>query len=518
MSRDAPQILVSRVLGPGNLVPITQTIRSFEFEDDERKVDRASLAVDNFDLAQFDDPTWQRGNIFRLTWGYQGNLAPARDMIVKKVTGGKILNVELHDLAVVMDRDRRRQTFEHVTRSEVVRRIAEANGYRDATLHVEDVEERHETIVQSNLSDAQMLRKLAHLEGFEFWVDFDGLHWHRRKVDQTPIRSIVYYTSQVGDVIDFDVENDLTRKPGRVRVKGRDPIERADIDAHADDGSDKDRVVMMELVSIVDYENGTTIDVPMLRSAPKPQDPDANVQQESTRPSSAQTQADATREAKGRFRKTQQVAVRMTMEIVGDPQLVAKSVVELEGFGRRVSGKYYVSSAKHSLSTSGYTTSLRLITDGHGRGQKHGKGSGVDAGAAVGDGNAALLAALERLNVIYAAEATVLGVSLTDLTRRIVAQMRGLIPQANTPGRYAAMAHRMREVSEAGARKGATGTLEAAASFVAIAIQLSKGERVSAGKPNEKVVRPGNDLVPIERIDAETGTTYTEWVERGGRE
>ncbi len=59
--------------------------------------------------------------------------------------------------------------------------------------------------------------------------------------------------------------------------------------------------------------------------------------------------------------------MKLTLQVVGDPTLRAKEVVEVRGISTLLSGKYYVTSAKHSLSSSGYTVELKLTRDGGGR-------------------------------------------------------------------------------------------------------------------------------------------------------
>jgi phage protein D len=44
--------------------------------------------------------------------------------------------------------------------------------------------------------------------------------------------------------------------------------------------------------------------------------------------------------------------------VLGDPSLLAKTVVELDGISQRPSGKYYVKEAKHKID-AGYTVELK---------------------------------------------------------------------------------------------------------------------------------------------------------------
>lgn len=158
--------------------PLDQSarVRSLEYEDAEDKSDKLKLSVDNYDLSNFDAPIWRTGNHVEVAWGYPGNLSPVRQMKVQKVTGSLVLSVECLDEGVVMNKAARTRSFERTTYSDVVRKVAAEYGFSGAHLHVEDTGEVVPQVTQARMTDAQLLRQLAKRYGFEFYVDFDGLH------------------------------------------------------------------------------------------------------------------------------------------------------------------------------------------------------------------------------------------------------------------------------------------------------------------------------------------------------
>jgi len=357
---------VARVVGRGEPEPVDLTDRviSFQFTDREGGVDKLSLTVDNKDLSNFDDPVFEFGAKLRIAWGNGRGPSPLQDMVIRKVTGGRQLRVEaVTKQGALLDTLKRRRRFESVRRSDVVRTIAKENGFLEPD--IEETVEIFDSIAQSNLTDGQLLRKLAVLEGFEFYVDAFGLHWHRRRVGQAPIRRYIYFTDpEGGDIIDFSVENDVTRRPGKVTVKSRDPIAKTDIEASASNSEDKSRDVLAEYTGTIDGESGDFV-------VDK-----AEVAQETTVASNVQTQEDAVAEAKGKYRRTAQRAVKLNLQLRGDPTLQAKTVIEVVGLGKRISGKYYVREVDHTLDASGgYTMNVKCITDGFQGGRGKGKGS-----------------------------------------------------------------------------------------------------------------------------------------------
>ena len=78
----------------GVRIDLTDRVLNWSFDDNESKSDKLILTVDNWDLANFDTPVWAKGNILEFGYGYFGNMAPSRQMIIKKVTGSLQLNVE----------------------------------------------------------------------------------------------------------------------------------------------------------------------------------------------------------------------------------------------------------------------------------------------------------------------------------------------------------------------------------------------------------------------------------------
>jgi phage protein D len=332
-------------------VDLSDRVLSFAFEDSEKKADKLVLTVDNWDLSNFDDPVWKKGNILEVSWGYPGEMAPAREVVIQKVTGFQSLNVEGQAKSVLMNKVARCRTFENTKRSDVAQQLAEENGYGLQLQDIEDTVEVLPIITQARMTDAQFLRRLADREGFEFYVDFDGLHFHQRRLGQRPVRVFRWYTApEVGEVLAINIENDVTAKPGAVSVRGRDPITRRDIDERGSNATTP-RESLAPVIEIVDPETGAT------RLERR------NVSEE-VRPSPDASAGTARREADARYRRAQQTTVQLTATVLGDPSVLAKTVVEFQGIGQRLSGKYWVKEAKHKIDGSGYTIEMRCLRDG----------------------------------------------------------------------------------------------------------------------------------------------------------
>lgn len=331
--------------------PEDVTVYDLTYTDAETKADKCVLTVDNWDLANFDNPLWKQGNRIRVSWGYPGRMAPTRECVIRKVTGFQKLKVEANGMSVVMNRITRSRTFENMTVSEIVTQVARENGYGADAIDIQETTERLPHVVQANMTDAQFLRRQAHQHNFEFFVDFDGFHFHERRLDQTAARTFTWYTDQdLCEIKQIQIKNDVTARPGRVRVRRRDQLGRTDADSTADNASDSNR-----------SSTGTRIVMASAQEARL----DGRVLVVNEQQTQGTGQQNPEEEARRRFRRAQQQAVEMTVTAIGDPNILAKSIVVIEGVGQRLSGNYYVKEITHKLS-GGYEMTMTLIKDATG--------------------------------------------------------------------------------------------------------------------------------------------------------
>lgn len=354
-----PIVLVTVIPAGGKEVrlDLSDQILSFEYEDCEDKADQLKLTVDNHDLRNFDDPIWAQGNIIEASWGYPEALAPTRRCRIEKVTGFQELSIEALGEELAMNQVVRNRIFENMSRSDVIKQIAREHGYNSPeVLHIENTKTVRGQITQARLTDMQFISRLAHQEGMEWYVDFDGFHFHKRNLAQRPLRVIEYTDSDHGvpkEVLSISIENDVVSKPGTVHVKSRDPQERRTIDTVASHETEQKRTALASVQALPGTDSNF-LPPAFLKMA-----------QSFIMPSSERTEDGAQRTAAAEFRRSQHTAVKMTIEMLGDPNLLAKSVVEVRGVGKRLSQRYYVTEVKHTID-SGYKCSVKLVSDGTG--------------------------------------------------------------------------------------------------------------------------------------------------------
>ncbi len=360
-------------------VDATDMILSFEFEEDEKKTDQLKLTIDNWNLEHFDTPLWRAGNRIICTWGYPGKMAPSRECIIQKVEGSIQITVTAQSKALLMNKDVKVKLYENTRRSEIVHAIAKDYGFGDDQRFIEETETPYEHISQARQTDAQFIKRLADAEHFEFYVDFSGLHWHPRKMGQKPLRVLQYYLPpDVGDVLDWNVENDPFAKPTQVVVKGRDPANKGATTTAQGSNVETERIALIKPDSGASGGFGT---VPLTPAATAPAatpnaspgkgtgnlDPTAQL---AVTPTTETHPAQIKKQADGAFKRATQVAVKLSLNMVGDPFVIAKSVVDIRGISKRLSGLYYINSANHKIDSGGYKLSLKCTTDStHGHSQ-----------------------------------------------------------------------------------------------------------------------------------------------------
>jgi len=358
IDRSAPGIRITLLADEraesGEPLELGDRIIGFTFEDSERRADKVAIQLDNFDLSLFDREDLMGGATLEVSWGYPGNMAVPRRVVVKKLKGFTTLDIEGQALSALMNREAKTRNWENVTRSEVARRIAEEHGYEGQFIDVEDTEEVLDVVNQTAETDARFLRRLAAREEFEFYVDDGGFHFHERRQEAAPTHVFTWFSDPGrGDVLSVSVESDLVKRAGRVTVRGRDPLSRSTIESSSDNDT-TDRATLGEVVEVVDPETGST-------------SLETRNATESVHPTSAPNAGRASRESAARFRRAERATVKLSMKVVGDPTIHAKSIVEVRGVSGLLSGKYYVTEVKHVIASSGYTCELKLTRDGQGQ-------------------------------------------------------------------------------------------------------------------------------------------------------
>lgn len=367
MNTDRPLFTVRAI--PEGKAPVTldlsEICTKFEYDDTEHKADKLTLTFDNWDLTVFDDPTFRKGTILEVTYGYAGRMAPARRAIIHEVKGGRSLEVVALGMAMVMHKVKRARVFTNMTLAEIATQIAGDYGSDFNILTgtspgniVSDgaTAQRLPHVVQAGETDATFLSRHAHKYGLEFYVDAAGLHFKPRNLAQAPIKTFTWYTpgdsGNDGTFLDFGIDNNVAHRPGSVTKKGIDPLAKKVLSSTATNDSTK-RPGLAPVIEMVDPKTGE-------------EKLQARTSEDHTEHSSDGTPVGVKAQADGKFKKTQHETIHLNFTVIGDPDVIAKRVYGFKGLGKRISGNYYAVSVKHAIAGGKYVTTGKSKTDGHG--------------------------------------------------------------------------------------------------------------------------------------------------------
>lgn len=363
-------------------IDLTERVLTFKFLDEERKADKLTLTLDNWDLSVFDDPTFKKGTILEFVWGYPGRVAPARRAVIQRIKGGRQVTIEAHGLAMLMHKVKKTRTFSGMTLEQIAAKILSeytelAPLQRSGQIKVEgDSNTAHEHRVQAAETDATFLTRLARRHGLEFYIDSTGMHFKPRNFTQGYVKELVWFNGS-GEFLDFDIDNNLAKRPGAVTKRALDPLSKKTIEHRADNDSSK-RPGLAPVIEMVDPRTGKrTLQ--------------ARVAEEHTEHTSETTASGVRSHADAKFRQTQHETIHMSIKLVGDPDVAAKRVLKVSGVGKRMSGLYYVTQAEHDITNAGYIVTAKAKTDGHGGYGQH----NISSKAAHSKGNEAKQSEIE---------------------------------------------------------------------------------------------------------------------------
>lgn len=352
------------------MTDVSERVESFTFEDCERDHDILRLEVNNHDLYFFDHPAWVKGNLVRFAFGYPGKLFGPRYAVVDTFRGFRKLSIVCYEQAILSNEARNR-LWESTTRWQIVADMISEGYFPGVTeldigavapiaINANKVnvtpwlaqaiqlmnlqQEKPRDFQQSTMTDWQYIQTLAEEIGAEVYTENTVLHFHPRRLNQPPVRSYTWWHGD-GELVDFDIDElRAVDRAQEIEVVGFDPVEQKPVSAT---GSNQDtkRDTLGSQGSLVITANSPTGKLGVKK-----------VQL------SASAQADEVKNvADTHFRNSEQEEVEATAVIRGDPWLPAKSIIEINGISRMLSGNFYVEQHNHVITRGGgYLGTLKL--------------------------------------------------------------------------------------------------------------------------------------------------------------
>jgi phage protein D len=327
-------------------------ILSFKFEDKDKGKDWMKMELRNDDRVLLDAPVFQRGQKLLVTWGWAEEMQPPRRMIVTKAVGSNPVTVTAYCTSALLDREKKYRFVENITDSEFVREVAAEYGYTGTWAHIEETTIRHDITQPQWRTDASQIQRLARQNGMEFYIDAQGLHWHKRQTELDPVHTFIYRTDPGrGDILEEpQIEINLAKPTAKVKVLCRDPRTKEMIE----EVSDSDELDMSSL--------GTEDEIG------DPEATDAGRREQrlarlDVRNGGLMTREEAKAEANARYRETVKNRYKMTVPIIGRGNIGAKMLVDFWGISEMFDGLYYLKMVEHVVESGKFTQVLHCRKD-----------------------------------------------------------------------------------------------------------------------------------------------------------
>ena len=332
---------------------VVNDIQAATVKDDIGQIDSFELTINNWDaeartLKYSDKDLFDPGQELELSFGYYGE--DLRLMIRGDITslrptfpasGPPTLAVSGLNLLHRLRKAQGSFTYENMTDAEIAKQIA---GRLSIPIEAVETNEKHDYLFQDNQFDIVFLMERARLIGYDLFVKEEDSNGNagESKLHFAPsvrVRDVAYKLTYGRSMIEFQPNLTTANQVGKVTVRGWDAVEKKEIVATATRDDIRTRGVgEAGGQSRLEQAYGDREEVIANQPVPNKQE--------------------AERVAKETLERIAKDMVKATASTVGLPHLRAGTVVELDGDGKRFSGRYFVTATTHTIGESGYTTTF----------------------------------------------------------------------------------------------------------------------------------------------------------------
>jgi phage protein D len=287
-----------------------------------------------------DDDFFKEGNSVEVAMGYRDNVETLFKGEITCLepafpnTQPPTLTVRGYDRRHRLMGRRKTRTFLNMKDSDIANQIA---ADWSLTPEVEDTRVTLDYVLQHNQTDFEFLQERAQRIGYEMVVAQTTLRFCPRQNEGS---AAVTLRREI-ELLDFNVRLTTIGQVEEVFVQGWNPTSKEEVVARARVGDERQMGGSASGPAIARQAftgtGGTTVNMPIL------------------------SQAEADQLASGWFGEMALSYVEGYGTCIGQPDLRAGGLVEIEGLGRRFSGSYYVTSTEHSYRPNvGYRTAFTV--------------------------------------------------------------------------------------------------------------------------------------------------------------
>ena len=297
--------------------------------------------MDRLRVTWSDDDLFAAGNVVEIEMGYVDQL---ERVMAGEITGLEpefnadevpTLTVRGYDRRHRLLRGRTTRSFTGVKDSDIASRIASERGL---TARAEDTGVTLDYVLQHDQTDWEFLQERARRIAYEVVVEDRTLHFRPRRHTESALLTL----TRTDDLIEFYPRLSTLSQVGQVAVRGWSPSDKAPIVARAGAGAEATTM------------GGTT-------TGPAAADRAFGQTRAAGGDRPVFSQAEADQLARGQLDDLALAYIGGEGLCDGRTNLRAGAVAQLEGLGRRFSGRYYVTSTTHTYAPlRGYRTAFTV--------------------------------------------------------------------------------------------------------------------------------------------------------------
>lgn len=333
---------------------VVRDILSVSYKDNIKEIDSFEININNWDaetraFKYSDSDLFDPGKELELWMGYYGK-ERQRLMIRGTITalrpsfpsgGGSTLGVSGLNVLHKLRTEQRTEAYEKMTDTQIAQQIASRLG---VTLKPGDAsgEQPYEYILQDNQYDIIFLMERARRIGYDLLVEEQGeggqsgptVLLFKRSVD---VRQVTYQLTYGRTLIEFKPDLTTANQVGEVTVRGWDQLNKKKIEYTAKRSD-------IAVKGVGSQGNQAAIEQSF------------NQRKEVIATKPIESEAEAKTLAVRTLEEIAKDMVKGSGSTVGLTSLRAGSVLQIDGLGRRFSGRYFVTGTTHTIGDGGYTT------------------------------------------------------------------------------------------------------------------------------------------------------------------
>jgi phage protein D len=333
---------------------VVRDILQVSYKDNITEIDSFDITINNWDaqtrsFKYSDADLFDPGKELELWMGYYGG-DKLRLMVRGQITalrpsfpsgGGSTLAISGLNVLHKLRTKQESHSYDSKTDSEIARQVAGRLGIDIKTDSAPD-EKRFDYLIQDNQYDIIFLMERARRIGYDLFVEEQGQNGQAgqpllRFGRSLQVRQVTYQLTYGRSLIEFKPDLTTANQVSEVTVRGWDSVNKKKIEQTA-----KRSEISVKGVGAAGGQAAIEQSFNQRKEivATKPIESDAE----------AKTLALRTLEENAKD------MVKGSGSTVGLPDLRAGSVVQIDGLGKRFSGRYFVTSSTHAMGDGGYTT------------------------------------------------------------------------------------------------------------------------------------------------------------------